>query len=112
MALVLLKNLGDMSYPTDRIAEEIKKFPGVCYLLTGMLVFYAFSCWADVHDHLELGYEAAMKGNFELAIKYYTSAIQSDDLGTDDLSVVFNNRGNVWHRKGEPIRALQDYDMV
>ena len=101
-----------MSYPTDRIAEEIKKFPGVWYLLTGMLVFYAFSCWADVHDDLELGYEAAMKGNFELAIKYYTNAIQSGALGTSDLSVAFSNRGSVWHRIGEPDQALHDYDMA
>ena len=56
--------------------------------------------------------EAFHRGNYDVAIHYYTQAIQSGELSDSNLATAFNNRGGVYNIKGEYDRAIADYDRA
>ena len=60
--------------------------------------------------HQASGAEAA--GNYDLAIDYYTRCLKSVDLSIGNQAIFYNNRGEVYYRKGEYDRAIADYDQA
>jgi tetratricopeptide (TPR) repeat protein len=50
--------------------------------------------------------------SLDIRIDTCTSAIQSGGLSQDRLSIAFQNRGAAYIAKGDPDRAIQDYDRA
>jgi len=44
------------------------------------------------------------------ALPYCTAAIESGQLSTENLAATFSNRGLAYKKKGDLVRAIQDYD--
>ncbi len=55
---------------------------------------------------------AAERNDFDLAIDYCTTAIQSGELSDQDLAVILNNRGLAYYNKKNYDRAIEDYNQV
>jgi peptidoglycan hydrolase-like protein with peptidoglycan-binding domain len=74
------------------------------------LKFPAFSGpVADGYDAFKKGYAAALAGDFDLAIDFYTRAIEGGDLALTDLADAFYNRANARSYKGALEFAIADY---
>lgn len=55
------------------------------------------------------GNEAAMAENYDLAINYYSKAIDSGSLGNKQLAVAYNNRGCAYDDSNREQEALKDF---
>ena len=64
---------------------------------------------ADGYDAFKKGYAAALAGNFDLAIDFYTRAIEGGDLALTHLADAFYNRPNARSYKGALEFAIADY---
>lgn len=64
---------------------------------------------ADGYDAFKKGYAAALAGDFDLAIDFYTRAIEGGDLALTDLADAFYNRANARSYKGALEFAIADY---
>lgn len=51
----------------------------------------------------------AERGEYGLAIRRYSQAIDSGELSQQELSIAYFNRGNAWSNKGKYTRAITDY---
>jgi len=51
----------------------------------------------------------AERGEYGLAIRRLTQAIDSGELSQENLSIAYYNRGNAWSNKGKYNRAIADY---
>lgn len=51
----------------------------------------------------------AERGDYGLAIRRFTQAIDSGELSQENLSIAYYNRGNAWSNKGKYNRAIADY---
>ena len=67
---------------------------------------------ADAFSDFAAAKEADNGGNYDLAIHYYTRAIQSGELSDENVAITFNNRGIAYWNKGEYDRAIRDYDQA
>ena len=63
----------------------------------------------DGYDAFKKGYAAALAGNFDLAIDFYTRAIEGGDLALTHLADAFYNRANARFYKGTIEFAIADY---
>jgi len=63
----------------------------------------------DGYDAFKKGYAAALAGNFDLAIDFYTRAIEGGDLALTHLADAFYNRANARFYKGAIEFAIADY---
>ena len=64
---------------------------------------------ADGYDAFKKGYAAALAGDFDLAIEFYTRAIEGGDLALTHLADAFYNRANARSYKGALEFAIADY---
>jgi peptidoglycan hydrolase-like protein with peptidoglycan-binding domain len=64
---------------------------------------------ADGYDAFKKGYAAALAGDFDLAIAFYTRAIEGGDLALTHLADAFYNRANARSYKGALEFAIADY---
>jgi tetratricopeptide (TPR) repeat protein len=60
-------------------------------------------------DDVKAGIAAATGGNYDEAIRLYTKAIASGKLSGENLSKVYDNRGDAWVKKGDDDKAIADY---
>ena len=67
---------------------------------------------ADGLDDVKKGFDAASRGEYEMAIFYYTEAIDSMELSQESLTQAYHNRGMVHSIKGQYDRAIQDFDQT
>lgn len=51
----------------------------------------------------------AERGEYGLAIRCYSQAIDSGELSQEELSIAYYNRGNAWKSKGKYNKAIADY---
>jgi len=72
----------------------------------------AASAHADVLDLLRAGLAARSRGDFDAAISFYTQAINTDALAPPHLAVVLNSRGVAYDIKGDPDKAIKDFDAA
>ncbi|MCH8925820.1 MAG: peptidoglycan-binding protein [Proteobacteria bacterium] len=63
----------------------------------------------DGYDAFKKGYAAALAGDFDLAIDFYTRAIEGGDLALTHLADAFYNRANARFYKGAIEFAIADY---
>ena len=81
-----------------------------------LIVVMSFSVtravWADAYGDFSAGNTAAQRADLDLAIHYYSRAIQSGELPDDQLAFTFSNRGNANYLKGNYDQAIQDYDQA
>ncbi len=61
------------------------------------------------YDAFKKGYAAALAGDFDLAIAFYTRAIEGGDLALTHLADAFYNRANARSYKGALEFAIADY---
>ncbi len=64
---------------------------------------------ADGYDAFKKGYAAVLAGDFDLAIEFYTHAIEGGDLALTHLADAFYNRANARFHKGALEFAIADY---
>ncbi len=64
---------------------------------------------AGGYDAFKKGYAAALAGDFDLAIAFYTRAIEGGDLALTHLADAFYNRANARSYKGALAFAIADY---
>lgn len=63
----------------------------------------------DGYDDFKEGYKAALAGDQESAIEFYSRAIDTGDLALEHLALAFYNRANAHHYKGALDVAITDY---
>jgi lipoprotein NlpI len=68
--------------------------------------------WADANSDAKAGLAAADRGDFEVAIQFYTKAIEDKTLPSGALAILFGDRGIAYHRTGRDDRAIEDYDRA
>jgi hypothetical protein len=78
-------------------------------LLLSLMVCLTSPAWAGGLDDAKAGFAAAARCNYDKAIRLFTRAIESGELSRGYLSVVYNNRGNAWDKKGDYGKAIADY---
>jgi tetratricopeptide (TPR) repeat protein len=81
----------------------------VAILLLSLMVCLTSPVWAGGLDDAKAGKTAYQEGNYDKAIKLYTKAIASGELSREDLSKVYNNRGEAWDDRGDSDKAIADY---
>ncbi len=64
---------------------------------------------AEGFDAFKKGYAAVLAGDFDLAIEFYTHAIEGGDLALTHLADAFYNRANARFHKGALEFAIADY---
>ena len=67
---------------------------------------------ADGYDAFTKGYAAVLAGDFDLAIEFYTRAIEGGDLALAHLADAFFNRANARSYKGALDFAIADYSSA
>ena len=68
--------------------------------------------YADGLSDAQQGRNAQDRGDIDSAISLYTRAITSGELGSENLSITFDNRGHSWYKKGDYDRAISDYNQA
>ena len=91
--------------PADDAAESGAARPGFELLASGMAV-------RDGYDAFKKGYAAVQVGTFDMAIEFYTRAIEGGDLSLEHLADALYNRGNAYSYKGAHAYAIADYDAA
>lgn len=82
-------------------------------LLVVMIVLALVSpVWADAKKDVISGEDALDRGKYDLAIRYFTRAIQSKELSVIYLAMSFTNRGNAYSGKGLYDQAIKDYGQT
>lgn len=66
----------------------------------------------DGYDAFKRGYAAASQGDWDLAIDYYTRAIEAGDLPLDHLAKAFFNRANAHSSRKHLDYAIADYSAA
>jgi peptidoglycan hydrolase-like protein with peptidoglycan-binding domain len=87
-----------------RNAETAAKFPAV--------IAAAGVRAGDGYDAFKRGYAAAVAGDYDLAIEFYTRAIEGGDLALAHLADAFYNRANARSYKGAFDYAIADYSAA
>jgi tetratricopeptide (TPR) repeat protein len=90
----------------------MKKIIYLTFLILSLMFCMITSGWAGGLDDAKAGIAEAQKGNYDVAIRLYTKAIESGELSQQDLSTIYYNRGNAWYYKGDYDKAIADYDKV
>ncbi len=62
---------------------------------------FSGSVWADAFDDFAKAGKAGEEGNYQLAIDWYTKAINSGELDTSNLAKVYTNRGSAYDNLGQ-----------
>lgn len=77
-----------------------------------LIVFVGMSCvpHAEVLDLLKAGLAARNRGDLDVAIKFYTQAIDSGRLSDEKLALVLGSRGVSFDMKGELDKAIDDFN--
>ena len=81
----------------------------VAFLLLQTL-FIGSAAHAGVMEDIMAAGIASGRGDTDEAIKLYTQAIASDELGAGSKSKALTSRGGVWFSKRDYDRAIADYD--
>src|SRR5215470_14729919 len=81
-------------------------FPVVC----AVIFFFPRLAFAQGLEYFDAGRKAYDSGDFDRAIERFTAAIKAGDLGTQSLSMAYNNRGLAYGSKKDYDRALADYN--
>ena len=84
----------------------------VVAFLFAALIGAPASARADALDDARAGLAAQSQGDLDEAIRYYTLAIDSASLSTDNLVFAYNNRGLAFDDKGLRDRAIVDFDAA
>ncbi len=87
-----------------RNAETAAKFPAAS-VAAGLRA-------VDGYDAFKKGYAAAEAGDYDLAIEFYTRAIEGGDLALAHLAAAFYNRANARSYKGAMEFAIADYSSA
>ncbi|MEE9209114.1 MAG: peptidoglycan-binding protein, partial [Kiloniellales bacterium] len=87
-----------------RNAETAAKFPAPS-VAAGLRA-------VDGYDAFKKGYAAAEAGDYDLAIEFYTRAIEGGDLALAHLAAAFYNRANARSYKGAVEFAIADYSSA
>ncbi len=87
-----------------RNAETAAKFPAAS-VAAGLRA-------VDGYDAFKKGYAAAEAGDYDLAIEFYTRAIEGGDLALAHLADAFYNRANARSYKGAVEFAIADYSSA
>ena len=66
----------------------------------------------DAQTYLQRGTEAHQKGNWDVAIEYYTEVIRLEPTDTSTVSIAYYSRGVAYGEKGEVDRAIEDYTLA
>ena len=66
----------------------------------------------DAQTYLQRGTEAHQKGNWDVAIEYYTEFIRLEPTDTSTVSIAYYSRGVAYGEKGEVDRAIEDYTLA
>lgn len=69
------------------------------------------SAFADPVEDFGKAIEAEGKGEFQLAIEYYTKLINSGETGGDNLAVIYSNRATLYAITGQSDKALEDFSQ-
>ena len=64
----------------------------------------------DAQTYLQRGTEAHQKGNWDVAIEYYTEFIRLEPTDTSTVSIAYYSRGVAYGEKGEVEQAIKDYN--
>ncbi len=75
----------------------------------GLAVFCFVACACGVYD-VRGGTAALDRGDYDEAIRLFTSAIGSGDLSVAHRATAYNKRGNAWGKKKDYDRAIADYN--
>ena len=75
-------------------------------------VLAAGGALADAADDVNAGYEAFLRGDYELAIDFYTRGIESGELTVEQLAIVYGNRCSTNYTLGLLDRAAIDCDTA
>ena len=67
------------------------------------------SAFADPIEDFGRAIEAEARGEFEIAIDYYTKIINSGEVGGDNLAVIYSNRASIYSVSGQSDKALADF---
>jgi tetratricopeptide (TPR) repeat protein len=81
----------------------------VGFLLLSLMVCLTSAGCLGGMDDVKAGIAAATGGNYDEAIRLYTKAIASGKLSGENLSKVYDNRGDAWVKKGDDDKAIADY---
>ncbi|MFQ5657704.1 MAG: tetratricopeptide repeat protein [Candidatus Methylomirabilales bacterium] len=81
-------------------------------LIVLLVVGQTATAWAGAFFDFQKGRQAAQRGEYDLAVRYYTRAIQAGEFSQKNLAITLNNRGNVYKKKGLYDRAIKDYDAA
>ncbi len=79
-------------------------------LFSASLLVRAGNAGAEDLEHCYMGQGAHEAGNYELAITYYTTCIDTGDLNAFNLTTVYFNRANAHSDLNDFDQAIQDYD--
>jgi tetratricopeptide (TPR) repeat protein len=87
----------------------MKKILFMAILSLSLMVCVTSPGWAGGLDDINAGLAAASGGNYDEAIRLFTKGIASGELSGENLSKVYNNRGDAWVKKGDSDKAIADY---
>ena len=67
------------------------------------------AAWADPIEDFGNALKAEASGEFQLAIDYYTTLVNSGEVGGDNLAVIYGNRASLYAVLGDSNKALADF---
>ncbi len=67
---------------------------------------------ADPLQDAPAAHQASIEGDIDESIRLYSKAIETGELTTENLAVVFNNRGIAYRAKDLQDQAIEDYDTA
>jgi lipoprotein NlpI len=63
-------------------------------------------------DDANAGLAAAQRGEYDEALRLYSSALAAGDMSPFNVMLAYHNRGNTYQSKGDYKRAIVEYDMA
>jgi tetratricopeptide (TPR) repeat protein len=81
----------------------------VAFLLLFLMVCMSSGAWAGALDDVKAGTSAANRNDYDMAIGFFTKAIDSGELSRNTLSKVYFDCATAWGEKGDYNKAIADY---
>ena len=63
-------------------------------------------------DDAKAGLAAAQRGEYDQALRLYSSALAAGDMSPFNVMLAYHNRGNTYQSKGDYERAIGEYDTA
>ncbi len=93
-------------------AAPIIKALALWLLILAAVLAPADTVRADAESDWRAGFAAGGRGNYELALRYYSRVIHAGWLPPDEMAQVFYNRATAYLRLGDLDWAIQDYSVA